>query len=73
MLEVLTAVASCEHQADRVRQLQRHAGLVLGDAERDISTPADLADLRARYTAFETMRLHGPVPFAEGTTWPPKP
>ncbi len=62
MLEVLTAVASCEHQPDRVQQLQRHAGLVRGDAERDVSTPADLADVNARYAAFETMRLHGPVP-----------
>ncbi len=64
MLEVLTAVASCEHQSDRVSQLQRHAGLVLGDAVRDVSTLADLADLRTRHAAFETMRLYGPVPQA---------
>ena len=62
MLEVLTAVASCEHQPARVGELQRHADLVLGDAVRDVSTPADLADLRNRHAAFETMRLHGPVP-----------
>ena len=27
-------------------------GYVLGDAERGISTPADLEDLRARYNRF---------------------
>ena len=65
MLEVLTAVVSCEHQPDRASQLPRHADLVLGDAARDVSTPADLADLRARHAAFEAMRLHGPVPRVE--------
>ena len=42
LLEVLTAVASCERDPERVRALSRHANLVLGDAERDVATPADL-------------------------------
>ena len=45
MLDVLTAVVSRERDAARVGTLQRHADLILGDAERNISTPADLGDL----------------------------
>ncbi len=52
LLEVLTAVVSCEHDPRRVETLQRHADLVLGDAARDISTPADLADVRRRHAGF---------------------
>ena len=61
LLEVLTSVLSCEHDPARVDTLQRHADLVLGDAERDISTPADLGNLRKRYARFTTMRQYGPV------------
>ena len=46
LLEVLTAVVSCEHDPARVATLRRHAGLVLADAEQDITTQADLADVR---------------------------
>ncbi len=53
MLEVLTAVASCEHAPARVVELQRHAGLVLADACRDVRSPADLADVRGRHAGFE--------------------
>ena len=60
LLEVLTAVASCEQDQERVRALRRHADLVLGDAERDVATPEDLADLRKRHVRFVTMTTQGP-------------
>ncbi len=63
MLDVLTAVASRDRDPDRAAVLGRHADLVLGDAERDVSTPADLDRVRARHTGFETMRRHGAVGF----------
>ena len=52
MLEVLTAAAGCDIDPVRRRELRRHADLVLGDAERNIKTPSDVADLRLRYTDF---------------------
>ncbi|MEO8938540.1 MAG: DUF2254 domain-containing protein [Burkholderiaceae bacterium] len=52
ILEVLTAVLSCERDARRREALQRHAALVLHDAERDISTPGDLDDVIARHARF---------------------
>jgi uncharacterized membrane protein len=61
VLEVLAAVAGCERDPARLAVLQRHADHVLGDAERDISTPADLADLRARYRRFVRVRENGPL------------
>ena len=61
MLEVLTAVASCETRPDRTVSLQRHADLVLEDGERSIETPADLDDLRKRHRTFGRMRRGGPV------------
>ena len=60
MLEVLTAVISCERDPTRMAALERHAGLILDDAERNISTPADLADIRERHKAFSLMRALGP-------------
>ena len=60
MLEVLTAVISCERDPTRMAALERHAGLILEDAERNISTPADLADIRERHKAFCVMRALGP-------------
>ncbi len=61
VLEVLAAVAGCERDPVRLAILQRHADHVLGDAERDISTPADLADLRGRHRRFVLVREHGPL------------
>lgn len=61
MLEVLTDVIGCETTASRVATLQRHADLVMGDAERDIRTPGDLNDIRKRHHEFATMRDHGPL------------
>jgi uncharacterized membrane protein len=58
-LDVLTAVAGCERNPDRLAELQRHADLVLGDAERDVRTPADLEDVRVRHQRFATVRRHG--------------
>jgi uncharacterized membrane protein len=57
LLEVLTAVASCEHDPTRLAAIQRHAGLVLADAERSVANPADLNDVRKRYTGLEAMQL----------------
>lgn len=56
MLDVMTAVASCERREERLAGLQRHADLVLADGERLVGTPADLADLRRRHAAFTTAR-----------------
>ena len=56
LLEVLVAVLCCERAPSRVAALQRHADLVLEDAERDVSTPADLADLRKRHARFLAIR-----------------
>ena len=61
LLEVLTAVASCELDAKRVATLERHADLVLDDARRDVSNPADLADVRGRRMAFTTVKDQGPI------------
>jgi uncharacterized membrane protein len=60
MLEVLTATLGCERDPARLATLQRHADLVLGDAEQSISTPADLAELRARHARFGAIRQNGP-------------
>ena len=63
MLEALTAVVSCEHDAARVAELQRHAELILQDAERGIETPADLEDVRTRHNGFKVMRERGAVAY----------
>ncbi len=59
LLEVLTAVASCEYDKTRVVVLQRHADLVLGDAIRDIRNSADLEDVRECHAAFEATKQYG--------------
>ncbi len=61
MIEVLTAVAGCEHDPVRVASLRRHADLALSDAERDVATPADLRDVRTRHMRFLAMLRDGPV------------
>ena len=61
ILEVLTQVAACDRDADRLAHLERHADLVLGDAERTLRTPADLRDLRRRHGAFKTTLMEGPL------------
>ena len=64
MVEVLTAVIGRERDPNRMEVLRRHADLVLSDGERDISTPADLADLRERHVRFEAMLRDGPIAMA---------
>ncbi|MEO8747281.1 MAG: DUF2254 domain-containing protein [Rhodanobacter sp.] len=61
MLEVLTSVVSCKHDKKRGKTLQRHADLILGDAERHIDNPSDLDDVRMRYRGFRAMRERGPL------------
>ena len=61
LMEVLTSVVSCERDPARVQTLQRHADLVLGDAERDVATPSDLQDIRSRHQRFHTMHMEGPI------------
>ena len=60
-IEVLTAVAGVERNADRQLHLQRHAILALEDAERTIKTPADLADIQGRYNRFLKVKAEGPL------------
>jgi uncharacterized membrane protein len=61
LLEVLTSIVSCEPDPARIQTLQRHADLVMSDAERDVTTPPDLQDVRNRHLRFQTMRGEGPV------------
>lgn len=61
ILDVLAAVVSLERDPSRIATLQRHADLVLDDASRRITSPADLHDIRTRYQGFLAMRDHGPL------------
>lgn len=61
MLQVMTAVVSCERDPARVGALQEHADLVLADAARTEIAPADVEFIRARHGEFEAMRKHGLV------------
>jgi len=45
MLDVMSAVLSCETEPERRSALARHAELVWVDAQRTIGNPADLADV----------------------------
>ena len=59
MLDVLTAVVGSERDPGRIRVLQHHADLVMGDAARDISTPGDLEDFRTRHETFVAIVRQG--------------
>ena len=61
MLEVLTSVAGCERDPARLAALQRHADLILGDAERDVNTPSDMAGVKTRHRRFTAVRQDGPL------------
>ena len=61
MMEVLASVAGCERDPGRLAALQRHADLVLGDAERDVNTPSDMADVKTRHRRFTAVRQDGPL------------
>ena len=52
LLEVMTAVATCERASPRVQVLRRHANLVLSDARRTVANSDDLADVHRRYAHF---------------------
>ena len=56
MLDVLTAVVSCEPRPDRHATLARHAKLVADDARRSIGNSSDLQDLLASLRRFEAVR-----------------
>jgi uncharacterized membrane protein len=65
MLDMLTSVASCEHDAKRILSLERHANMILGDAIRSIHGPSDLNDIRMRHRQFDVMRKYGPIGHVE--------
>lgn len=52
MLDVLTPFAEVERRTNRRNELQCHADLVMA-APRDVTEPADLADLEERHRRFE--------------------
>jgi uncharacterized membrane protein len=58
LVEVLARVASCERDPARRAALRHHADLVLGDAERTIGSPNDVADVHGRHQALvDVMQL----------------
>jgi uncharacterized membrane protein len=57
MIEVLTAVASCERDSVRTESLKRHSALILADGERSFLGAADVEDLRGRHAAFTAVCL----------------
>ena len=61
IMEVLSAVVTCEHDPVRVAALQRHADLALVAAEDNISTPADLEAVRASHKTFVATLQNGPI------------
>ncbi|MCK1513902.1 DUF2254 domain-containing protein [Bradyrhizobium sp. 190] len=61
ILDVLAAVVTFERDSSRVATLQRHADLVLDDASRQITSPADLHDIRDRHRGFVAMKDRGPL------------
>ncbi len=62
MLQVLTAVASCERSAARLRVLQQHADQIVADVERTVASHADLQTMRQQADAFRLMCRSGPLP-----------
>ena len=61
LVEVLTAVAGVERDPARLRELARHADLVLADGEREIAAPADRGDLALRHRRFRDRVEQGPA------------
>ena len=61
IMEVLTAVVTCEDDPVRVASLQRHADLALVAAEHNISTPADIEAVRAGHKRFTATLQNGPI------------
>jgi len=48
-----------ERDPGRLAELQRHADLLAGDAERSLTTPDDLEVVRTRHAGFAAVRLKG--------------
>ncbi|WP_258001179.1 DUF2254 domain-containing protein [Janthinobacterium sp. ROICE36] len=67
MLRVLLSVASCERSADRLQALKLHAAVIVGDAKRSVSTPADLVEIDALAIDLERMCTHGPTSLLRST------
>ncbi len=61
MLEVLTAVASCERDPARLCVLRRHAELIAADAARTVLTPFDQGTVCQRAHDFNAMCRVGPT------------
>lgn len=61
MLDVLTAVASCELNKDRRSALSRHADLVWTDVQREVRNASDRADVGRRHLAFQRTIQDGAV------------
>ena len=61
IMEILTAVVTCEHDPVRVAALQRHADLALVAADDNISMPADLEAVRASHKTFAATLQNGPI------------
>jgi uncharacterized membrane protein len=59
LIEVLTAVASCDRDPARLQTLLGHADLVRADAETGFSSKGDLKDLLDRYAKFVAMMQTG--------------
>jgi uncharacterized membrane protein len=74
ILEVLTAVASCEPDLERIKRLRRHANLVLTDAKREIPNRTDVDDVISRHRYFEDMiRRRAASPGRDGDSIPDQP
>lgn len=61
LLDVLTAVISCERNTSRQKTLERHADLVLEEAKRQVRSSADFDDISTRHAGFLAMRDAGPL------------
>ncbi|RYF32215.1 MAG: DUF2254 domain-containing protein [Comamonadaceae bacterium] len=59
LLDVLTAVITCEHDPARREVLARHADLAWADAQRDIGNESDLADVQRRHATLQRALTHG--------------
>ena len=68
MLDVLTAVLSCETDPERRAVLRQHADLVWTDAQRTVPNRSDLAEIAGRLETFERVLAAGPIGFL-----PPEP
>lgn len=61
MIDVLSAVASCEPRGERHATLARHASLVVDDARRSIGNPSDLRDLERSLARFHELSSARPA------------